>query len=608
MQYPDKRAVLEDIFGRVTTAVIDLPSSLSAFLSKLPPSRSYILDDFINDYTLLPLYRPFMKSEQYQRCYEAMASSEKGAARVANAVLRASRIPQLLSLRFCPQCVEYDRQHYDECYWHRVHQVPGVETCPQHQVFLEESHAPTPRFTNRINLFAAEDVLDLPPPPRPLDLSNPLHVVLHAIAVEVAWLLSYRGPVLDLDELRERYIVLLFERKLAGFRRVTQVREFFAAFRQHFPESLFQRLNCEFANTSNNWLIRLMHSADHTLNPIYHLLLIQFLGHTVQSLLNLPADSHPFGPGPWPCLNPHCQHYQMNVIDRCEMTYDDGQPIGAFICICGFVYKQKRSREITNVGKRPYIRAYGSIWEAALQQIWLDPTLSLIQKLKRMQITQRTFIRQGIRLGLPFPIPGTQRNICKRSVPRQRKNGINSTTHDSYRSVWLEAMKVYPTATYKELRDMYSATYNWLVVHDGLWLSNHRPKLALRPAPRKRWVDWDERDQRLAAHIKRRAMELHRLPGRPRKIKIATLLQGSDGQRFMSQLDKLPLTAEALKMTRETPEAFAIRKIHWVVAEAQTNSTKLTRSKLIQAANVADHMHHPDVIATVEAMLIVVAR
>ena len=42
-------------------------------------------------------------------------------------------------LRYCPQCVKEDRERHGETYWHRKHQIYGVDVCSVHGCRLEES-------------------------------------------------------------------------------------------------------------------------------------------------------------------------------------------------------------------------------------------------------------------------------------------------------------------------------------------------------------------------------------------------------------------------------------------------------------------------------------
>ena len=45
-------------------------------------------------------------------------------------------------LRYCPQCIEDDRGHYGECYFHIQHQIPSIHVCHLHNCELVDTAIP----------------------------------------------------------------------------------------------------------------------------------------------------------------------------------------------------------------------------------------------------------------------------------------------------------------------------------------------------------------------------------------------------------------------------------------------------------------------------------
>ena len=45
-------------------------------------------------------------------------------------------------MRFCPLCVNKDREIYGEAYWHRKHQIRNMSICTKHRCRLVESSVP----------------------------------------------------------------------------------------------------------------------------------------------------------------------------------------------------------------------------------------------------------------------------------------------------------------------------------------------------------------------------------------------------------------------------------------------------------------------------------
>jgi hypothetical protein len=56
---------------------------------------------------------------------------------------------ETLCRRCCVSCISRDRKTYGEPYWHRVHAIPGVLTCPEHKSRLLAM--PTPLFQSLSN-------------------------------------------------------------------------------------------------------------------------------------------------------------------------------------------------------------------------------------------------------------------------------------------------------------------------------------------------------------------------------------------------------------------------------------------------------------------------
>jgi TniQ protein len=137
---PSKQDVFRELLGSVArSAVVELPCRLGYFVDHLPFGHHYTVDWFIDHHTLLPFYSPFMPPERLMRVREIMIQGRATAPLhlMIGVVTKKTASPPWL--RYCPECVEHDRKLFGECYWHRLHQVVGVEICPLHKTFLENS-------------------------------------------------------------------------------------------------------------------------------------------------------------------------------------------------------------------------------------------------------------------------------------------------------------------------------------------------------------------------------------------------------------------------------------------------------------------------------------
>src|SRR5713101_341244 len=154
--YSKHRIAMRDLFGcEAVVASVAFPSHLDDLVARLPPGSVYTSDYLLVKHTLLPFYSPFLPLERVSRLRQDMCGRKGPAIHMRSGVM-ASRVPLPRWLRFCPQCVAEDRNRFGECYWHRVHQISGVELCPFHEVSLQESNAHATNKRTRHEYVSAE--------------------------------------------------------------------------------------------------------------------------------------------------------------------------------------------------------------------------------------------------------------------------------------------------------------------------------------------------------------------------------------------------------------------------------------------------------------------
>ena len=88
----------------------------------------------ILEHTMFPYYGRFLPKERRKRAFCTMASMEAGYKN--HLAIPKSKDGKQRYLRYCPLCTQVDRQLYGETYWHRTHQMTGIDICPVHKCFL----------------------------------------------------------------------------------------------------------------------------------------------------------------------------------------------------------------------------------------------------------------------------------------------------------------------------------------------------------------------------------------------------------------------------------------------------------------------------------------
>jgi hypothetical protein len=304
--------------------------------------------------------------------------------RVAERIgISADRLKMPTHLRFCPSCVEQDKANFGETYWHRIHQIPGVEVCPHHATFLEESNTLWRNPRNPSEVFTAEHSIH-DTPARALDTSEHIQSIQLNMARQALWLLEWSAGTASGQTLGPRYHNLLLRLGLAyysGQVRTAQLTNNFLAF---YTGEFLESLGCYIRNPYSSWLMRLLntHKAGVAQHPIRHILFLISIGSSAQKVLESFVEFKPFGDGPWPCLNHASGHFAEPRVYSCRVSDGEkknaGKPIGTFSCACGFMYMRTGpDQSEADRSKWTSVRAYGAKWENLLEQLWGNTSLTL---------------------------------------------------------------------------------------------------------------------------------------------------------------------------------------------------------------------------------------
>jgi hypothetical protein len=522
--YSDGKSVLQELFGAATaTVVIDLPNRLSKLAAGLPAGASLTTNCLIDRHTLLPFYSAFIPPERVRQIRKSMGGSSAPAAHMRSGVM-ASRIPTLDFMRYCSVCLKENEKNFREAFWHRLHQLPGVEVCPSHQVFLENSSVGFRVRRKHIQFIPAEKATRAMPV-RHVDIEDRDHRALLQLARDAGWLLEHPSPGINLKTLYTRYLRVLVERGLATYTGSIHVKKLLDEFSIYHSPELLKRLNCEIRGNNiekSNWLLRLVRVPRYAQHPLYHLLLIQFLGCTVEEFFQLPEELRPFGKSPWPCLNPAAAHYRESVIMECQQgdRLRFGRPTGKFSCDCGFAYirtgPDSSPEDRFRIGR---IISFGQDWEYMLKRLWQDSMLSISEIGRRLDVDQLTIRRYAARLKLPL----SRSDKKLKPLPRvtQLKGKAVSAAWEKkrreYRSKWLSAMKPRRQITLKALRRKLPREYSWLLQNDSEWLERHKPRLQKRNLSTAS-VDWKKRDAEYAVAVKVEASRIKDTSLRPVQV------------------------------------------------------------------------------------------
>ena len=134
-------------------------------------------------------------------------------------------------LRYCTFCAESDRKQFLETFWHRAHQLPGIEAYHMHGILLQNSSARYRQNRNRHAHVSAEICVGRE---HPLPIGATAEELLLAKGAE--WLLKNSRAYMARGELRCRYQARLVEMGYANH----CGRLYLQSFRKTLPSRILQ--------------------------------------------------------------------------------------------------------------------------------------------------------------------------------------------------------------------------------------------------------------------------------------------------------------------------------------------------------------------------------
>ena len=246
-------ATLRHLFGHtVMAAVVDLPIYLDVFAGQLEFLGGPNADELIDRHTLLPYYVAFHPAEQREAMRAAMRAEGRPHSMLG---LSASRVATPQALRYCPSCAAEERARHGEAYWHRLHQLPGVTVCPEHEVWLENSAGQVLMLRSRRVFDTAETTIPRSVHARELSVNNVTHL-LTELARRTRDTLVAPPLAVEPQTLRERYRYFLAERGLATYTGRLRPEALRAAFHEFCTMETLDQLGL--VQASDGWLLRVL--------------------------------------------------------------------------------------------------------------------------------------------------------------------------------------------------------------------------------------------------------------------------------------------------------------------------------------------------------------
>ena len=566
------KMVIEDVFNsRTATASVDLPCNIERLCSNLPVCSIFTPEYFIEKHTLFPLYKSFAFQKRAQKVYSAMLGHYGGSIHSLFGTI-ASTVKYPLYLKFCPMCWEEEQKKYGEGYWHRLHQVPGVEVCPVHQVLLNDSTIAIRQFNKHEFLPASSSVCILKP--TEVKYSMVMFKELIGIATDIEWILNNELGIKSLIWLQEQYIQSLITKDLATAMGRVHQKDMIEAFRFYFGDDLLKKLQCSVTDANEVWISELVRKPRKIFHPLRHVLMMRFLAGSVPLFLNINHKVKPFGDGPWPCLNAAAEHYRQAVITDVRVTYcyETKLPVGTFFCNCGFVYSRRGPDSSPDdryrIGR---IKNFGPIWKEKLKML-LNQGLSLRKMAYILHVDPLTVKKYSLAEN------SSTKNNTKNSLVL---NDINR------KDEWIKLSQQYPQKSVTELRILKPSLYTWLYRHEKVWLFDNSSQIPIKKGANTHRVNWEERDILLHNKVRQEVNKILAADGKPERITVRRFgIRLGVLSLLEKKLNNLPHTSKYLSSILESVEDYQKRRIIWAVKVLDLRNKPLIEWRVKKIAGI----------------------
>lgn len=288
----DAKNTLRDIYGKDTiTAIIEMTSNLEILVNNLP-SPTYTIDQLIRNNTMYSYFTAFMSEEKSEKVYRYMKGRD--GIKIYNILGLSNKVVKLNRyLRFCPNCYKEDIKKYGETYWHRMHQVAGLNYCVNHKCKLINSEVSI-RSKNKqefVNAHLELEKYNIEELMReqvaaPLIDNDDINDKACIVGKDILYLMENKSKHYELNYFRDIYIQRLRDIGLADNREVFQD-ELLIRFKSHWGENFLDSINCNFDSSKiSNWVTTITRKHRKGFHPIQHILFIRFLGLDIERIFN----------------------------------------------------------------------------------------------------------------------------------------------------------------------------------------------------------------------------------------------------------------------------------------------------------------------------------
>lgn len=536
---------LNDLFGtRNIIPNIILPSHLKYLTTRLFNSI-YTENYIIAKHTILPYFFPFLPSEYVKEIRSRIVTGSISG--LYNRMgLAAGEVCKKNALFYCKKCLNEDMESLGEAYFHRLHQVEGVNVCPKHKIRLS-MYPLRNNHVSRIEFIRLDSSLIKS---ETGDINYRMNKVELDYANSVKYLLDSDLSNFSYERISMNYFNLLKCRgyvTLNGSIRKKNLKEDVVAYFGHEVLDMFE--SEVLTDSYSTWIDKLLDNKTRFMHPIRHILFIMFLYKDFNSFFtDKIRECNPFGEAPWPCLNQVSDHYRQDVVKTCKLSpaKNNSKVVGTFYCGCGFVYSRVGpdydDSDRYRIGR---IKEFGPMWREKLSEYSKSSKVSLRELSRKMHCDPMTVkkylnnsdINESVRI-----------KVKDTSMKNIYRNNIETYCNEN-----IDVMR-------SEIKTLFTKEYMWLYKHEKQLLYKILP-------PHKKsnkisyHVDWEMRDSDTLHELKAIFEELIKNHFVVHITKTQLIRRCDRHSMLEANVNKLLKCKNYLEFRCETNKEYHIRKV-----------------------------------------------
>ncbi len=276
----NKKALYKDLYKKVVALnSVYFPVHIQSILDNLPPTSTLKQRDIVEKNTLFKIFTAFLSKETKERVYKGMLSEYKFNSYQSIGII-GSKISMKDKLFYCEECLKEDILEFGESYWRVIHQVPGVYFCSKHKTKLLESNILSSE--SRVNFICLDEDIVCNSIVKISDKFMNINLK-YINLIEDLYTLNLDSKEKEFFD--DLYIDKLRDKGYTSKNGSIKLGELEKAFIEFYTQEYLELMQSKI-EIGNSWLRRFIRKSKKNKHVLRHLLMIQFLGLSIEEVFN----------------------------------------------------------------------------------------------------------------------------------------------------------------------------------------------------------------------------------------------------------------------------------------------------------------------------------